>query len=187
MYIVNIIDINVKCKCNCTGSSAMCSLLHVKKIFILIWLKICYQRKRYIYSEENCKKNSPVNTWMFWDFYYPIFNTKNSKRKTIRFWLKGSKNLQICFSIYLLKINFFFQSRCKKIIQCIPINSFTQRQRVRTLSLIESFNSWTNTPNTWPRTQTLILYCKLRILSPQIYITFVNLVLIILYLYLYWV
>lgn len=165
----------------------MCSLLHVKKILILIWFKICYQRKRYIYSEENCKKNSPVNTWMFWDFYYPIFNTKNSKRKTIRFWLKGSKNLQICFSIYLLKINFFFQSRCKKIIQCIPINSFTQRQRVRTLSLIESFNSWTNTPNTWPRTQTLILYCKLRILSPQIYIIFVNLVLIILYLYLYWV
>lgn len=85
----------------------MCSLLHVKKILILIWLKICYQRKRYIYSEENCKKNGPVNTWMFWDFYYPIFNTKNSKRKTIRFWLKGSKNLQICFSIYLLKINFF--------------------------------------------------------------------------------
>lgn len=165
----------------------MCSLLHVKKILILIWFKICYQRKRYIYSEENCKKNSPVNTWMFWDFYYPIFNTKNSKRKTIRFWLKGSKNLQICFSIYLLKINFFFPIQMQENNTMYSNQFFYTTTKVRTLSLIESFNSWTNTPNTWPRTQTLILYCKLRILSPQIYITFVNLVLIILYLYLYWV
>lgn len=78
--------------------------------------------------------------------------------------VEGFKKSSNMFQYIFTKNQFFFQSRCKKIIQCIPINSFTQRQRVRTLSLIESFNSWTNTPNTWPRTQTLILYCKLRIL-----------------------
>lgn len=79
--------------------------------------------------------------------------------------VEGFKKSSNMFQYIFTKNHFFFQSRCKKIIQCIPINSFTQRQRVRTLSLIESFNSWTNTPNTWPRTQTLILYCKLRITS----------------------
>lgn len=105
MYSVNVISLEaVKCVVYCM----------LRRFWSWYWLKICYQRKRYIYSEENCKKNSPVNTWMFWDFYYPIFNTKNSKRKTIRFWLKGSKNLQICFSIYLLKINFFFPIKMQK-------------------------------------------------------------------------
>lgn len=62
--------------------------------------------------------------------------------------VEGFKKSSNMFQYIFTKINFFFQSRCKKIIQCIPINSFTQRQRVRTLSLIESFNSWTYTPNT---------------------------------------
>lgn len=99
MYSVNVIALEaVQCVVYCM----------LRRFWSWFGLKyVIKERGRYIYSEENCKKNSPVNTWMFWDFYYPIFNTKNSKRKTIRFWLKGSKNLQICFSIYLLKINLF--------------------------------------------------------------------------------
>lgn len=98
MYSVNVIALEaVQCVVYCM----------LRRFWSWFGLKYVIKERGIYIPKRIVRKIARLTHECFEIFYYPIFNNKNSKRKTIRFWLKGSKNLQICFSIYLLKINFF--------------------------------------------------------------------------------